>query len=297
MSLNRRKFIKLAGLGLGGALLSPQVTLASEETTLSLPKGADAENQAAMLYDTTKCTGCRACQTACKEWNGNRAEPDSTGLYDTPTELSADTWTLIKLYEGSDSSFIKRQCMHCLEPACASVCPVGAFRKTAEGAVVYDGHKCIGCRYCMMACPFRVPKYEWNTPVPLIRKCTFCADRQAEGMEPACTEICPTGALLFGSRGELLAEAHKRIQDHPDKYVDHVYGEHEAGGTLGLYLSHVPFKELGFPTLDTRAITAASETAMIAVPGVIVGAVSILSGLYQFTKRREESEVKAGEEK
>ncbi len=280
MSLNRRKFIKLTGMGLGGAFLSSQVALAAE-----------AENQVAMLYDTTKCIGCRACQNACNDWNGNPAEPDPTGLYDAPLELSADTWTIIKLYqEGNTSSFVKHQCMHCLHPACASVCPVGAFRKTAEGPVVYDGEKCIGCRYCMMACPFRVPKFEWDTPTPLVRKCTFCADRQAQGMGPACVEACPTGALIFGNRGDLIADAHQSIAASPDKYQDHIYGEHEAGGTLGLYLSHVAFEKLGFPTLDARPNTASSEMAMTTVPGVIVGAVALLGGSYWFTKRRVEPE-------
>jgi len=163
---------------------------------------------------------------------------------------------------------------------------VGAFRKTAEGPVVYDSYKCIGCRYCMMACPFRVPKCEWDTPTPLILKCNFCADRQAEGMEPACVQVCPTGAIVFGNRGDLIAEARQRITDNPGKYQDHIYGEYEAGGTLGLYISHVPFEKLGFPTLDARPNTASSEAAMTTVPGVVVGAVTLLSGSYWFTKRR-----------
>lgn len=285
MSLNRRQFIKLAGLGTGGLLLAPKGALASEER--------EADDYVAALYDATRCIGCRACQSACKDWNENPAEPDPTGLYDAPEELSADTWTLIKLYrEGDESSFVKLQCMHCVEPACASACIVGALRKTPQGPVVYDGYKCIGCRYCMMACPFRVPKFEWDTPLPYIRKCTFCADRQLQGLEPACVAACPTDAIIFGKRGELIAEAHGRIEANPDKYVDHVYGEHEVGGTSWLYLSHVPFEKLAFPTLDTESATHASETAMIATPGVIVGAVTILSSIRWLTGRRQKLEGK-----
>jgi formate dehydrogenase beta subunit len=288
MLLNRRQFIKLTGLGTGALLLSPDSALASERD--------EAENQAAALYDTTKCIGCRACQNACKDWNGNPVEPDPSGLYDAPEGLSADTWTVIKLYqEGGESSFIKQQCMHCLEPACASACIVGALRKTPEGAVVYDAHKCIGCRYCMMACPFRVPKFEWDTNLPYIRKCTFCADRQAEGLEPACVEACPTDAIVFGRRDELVAEAHRRIQDNPGKYVDQVYGESEVGGTSWLYLSHVPFEELAFPTLPTKSATHSSEAAMIATPGVIVGAATVLSAIRWFTGRRLEEGRKAAD--
>jgi formate dehydrogenase iron-sulfur subunit len=176
--------------------------------------------------------------------------------------------------------------MHCLEPACASVCPVSALEKTPEGPVVYHANRCIGCRYCMMACPFRVPKYNWENPLPLIKKCTFCAERQAAGLEPACVEACPTDAIVFGRRDELIAEAHRRIQAEPEKYVDHVYGEHEAAGTSALYLSHVPFEKLGFPTLDAQPITARSEAIMSLAPAIFGGAVVLASGIYWLTGRR-----------
>jgi formate dehydrogenase iron-sulfur subunit len=182
--------------------------------------------------------------------------------------------------------FAKQQCMHCEHPGCVSACPVGALQKLENGAVVYDDKRCFGCRYCMMACPFRVPKFEWDTPLPLIRKCTFCADRQDEGLEPACVKACPTDALILGERQDMLAEAHRRIQARPDKYVDHIYGEHEVGGTSWMYLSPVPFEKLGFPTLGTQAVTVWSERVMSIAPGIIVGTVAVLSGIYWVTKRR-----------
>jgi formate dehydrogenase beta subunit len=280
MSLNRRQFIKLAGMGLGGVLLSPQIAQASS--------GVDAENGIAMLYDTTKCIGCRACQNACRDWNRTTVEPDPTGLHDAPMELSGDTWTLIQLYDGgSERSFVKHQCMHCLHPACVSACPVGALQKTAEGPVTYDPKRCIGCRYCMVACPFGVPRFEWDEVLPKVAKCTFCNDRLAVGDGPNCAEACPTGALIWGRRGELLAEAKHRLADKPDKYLDHIYGEHDGGGTSVLYLSHVPFGKLGFPELGPEAVPALNDwLAPIILPSIFIGGTAILAGAYYLAGRK-----------
>ena len=253
----------------------------------------------AVLVDLTRCTGCRSCQVACKAWNDNRGEITlCLGCYDNPPSLSADTWSIIRFNEKEQDgklhwTFAKQQCMHCEEPACVSVCPVGALTKQSNGAVVYDDTKCFGCRYCMMACPFRVPTFQWDTPLPLIRKCTFCADRQGVDLEPACVKACPTDALQYGDRGSLVVAAHARIRNRPDKYVNHVYGEHEVGGTAWMYISAVPFEDLGFPTLDDEPNAQNSEAAMVATPGVIVGAVGILSGIYWFTKRRMKLEGEA----
>jgi formate dehydrogenase iron-sulfur subunit len=281
MSLNRRQFIKLAGMGLGGVLLSPQIAQASGEV--------DAENGVAMLYDATKCIGCRACQNACRDWNRTTIEPDPTGLYDAPMELSGDTWTLIQFYDGgSESSFVKHQCMHCLHPACASACPVHALQKTDEGPVTYDPKRCIGCRYCMVACPFGVPRFEWDEVFPKVAKCTFCNDRLAAGDGPNCAEACPTGALIWGRRGELLAEAKRRLTDKPDKYLNHIYGEHDGGGTSVLYLSHVPFGELGFPELGPEAVPTLNDwLAPVILPSVFIGGAMALAGAYYLTSRKE----------
>jgi formate dehydrogenase iron-sulfur subunit len=280
MSLNRRQFIKLAGLGLGGMLLLPQGAEASEEV--------DAENGVAMLYDATKCIGCRACQNACKDWNGTAAEPDATGLYDAPLELSADTWTLIQLYvEGDERSFVKHQCMHCLHPACVSACPVSALQKTADGPVTYNPKRCIGCRYCMVACPFGVPRFEWDKVIPVVAKCTFCNDRLAAGDGPSCAEACPTGALIWGRRGELLAEAKSRLAESPDKYVNHIYGEQDGGGTSVLYLSHVSYEKLGFPELGPQPVPGLNDVlAPIILPTAFIGGTAILAGAYYLTSRK-----------
>ena len=281
MSLNRRQFIRLAGLGMGGLLLAPQDALASEEP--------DSENAFAMLYDTTRCIGCRACQTACREWNGTPDELDPSGLYDAPLELSADTWTLIQRYDGEDAqSYVKHQCMHCLHPACVSVCPVGALQKTDEGPVTYDPKRCIGCRYCMVACPFQIPRFSWDETFSVVAKCTFCNDRLAVGDGPACVEACPADALTWGRRGDLLAEAERRMAEHPDRYVDKIYGQFDAGGTSALYLSHVGFENLGFPDIGEEPVPELSEkTSDILLPSLVAGVPIALAGLYYLVAKRQ----------
>jgi len=246
----------------------------------------------AVLYDANKCIGCRACQVACKQWN--ELPSDSTtnsGTYENPPKTCAHTYTKIRFNEVEHDGkfhwvFTKVQCMHCEHPACAEACLVGAFVKTPDGAVTYNDRKCIGCRYCMVACPFGVPAYDWDDPLPWVRKCTFCADRQGGGLKPACVTTCPTGALKYGDREALIAEAHARIAAEPGLYVDHVYGEKEVGGTAWLYLSPVPFEKLGFPNLGTEPVTVNVERAMGAVPPVLVGVAAIMAGIYWFVKRR-----------
>ncbi|MEA3338401.1 MAG: hydrogenase 2 operon protein HybA [Chloroflexota bacterium] len=274
-TLTRRELLKLAGVGAGGLLLRPELAYASGEV--------DAENAAAMLYDATKCVGCRACEVACREWNDLPPEAEF------PSDTTAHTWTLIKQYQGESSeSFRKYQCMHCLDPACVSVCTVGALSKTEDGPVVYDTSKCIGCRYCQYACPFGVPKFEWENPLGLIGKCTFCADRLTDGLIPACAEACPAGALTFGTREQVLKEAKKRIEQNPERYIDHVYGEMEGGGTSVLFLSDIPFEELGLPTLGSAPVTHASVMVANATPVTFATAAAVFSGIYWLTKRRNE---------
>jgi formate dehydrogenase iron-sulfur subunit len=278
-TLTRRKFLKLTGIG-AGTLLSPL-------SSASASGAVDAEHGAAMLYDATRCVGCRACEVACKEWNKLPPHPGP----EPPQDTTADTWTLIKQYkEGGISSFRKYQCMHCLHPGCVSVCTVGALHKTAAGPVVYDAYKCIGCRYCQYGCPFGVPKFQWDEPLGLIGKCTFCADRLAEGRIPACAEACPVEALSFGTRAEMLKEAHSRIQAHPERYVDHVYGETEVGGTSVLFISAVPFDKLGFAKLGDDPVGQSSTSVMTATPVVVMIALPLLSGIYWFTQRLGEGQ-------
>jgi formate dehydrogenase iron-sulfur subunit len=274
------------------------------------------------LVDIGNCIGCRACQVACKQWNDTDGE--STSLEDTlgfqnPAMLSAKTLTLITFHEmvndkaagGVDYAFAMRRCLHCLEPACASACPTEALFRQDDGPVTYNKDRCIGCRYCVWACPWGVPTAEWDSLAPKISKCTHCADRcdqplpaarngvgltGEEGKRytdsiqvPACVKACPADALKYGTRDEMLAEAKRRIAARPNKYVDHVYGEHEAGGTSVLYISAVPFEKLGFPTLPDEPYPAKSAAALGAVPPAVILLGGVLGGIYSFFKRRTEA--------
>ena len=240
-----------------------------------------------MVIDLRKCVGCNACTNACRQWNHTQPEVDDRSVYDAPKELSADTWTLIQLYKEKDTfSFVKRQCMHCVDPACVSGCPVQALQKSTNGAVTYDPNRCIGCRYCMYTCPFHVPRFQWQAKIPVISKCTLCNDRLAAGNGPACAERCPTGALIWGKRGDLLKDAHERLDKDPGKYVDKVYGEEDAGGTGVMYLSDVPFEKLGLPVLDSEPVPKLSEdTASVVLPGIIIGGPVILAAIRYASRR------------
>ena len=248
-----------------------------------------------MLIDNTRCIGCRGCQVACKQWNklpASKPKFFAGDGYQNPRDLNADTWTLITYKEVEQKgqfewAFGRLLCMHCNEPACASACPVGALEKTKDGPVVYHAGKCIGCRYCMLACPFEIPKFEWNKALPLIRKCTMCSDRISGGEIPACAKSCPTGAVKFGDRGDLIAEAQDRIRNNPSGYVNHIYGKDEVGGTCVLHLSSVPFEEVGYRAdLPKRKLSSYTDTAMKAVPGVVVGLGVVLGGTYAIIQRR-----------
>jgi formate dehydrogenase iron-sulfur subunit len=287
MELDRRQFLKICGASAGALMLPCAVPLAA-------PSVHAAEGSLGMLSDLTKCIGCGLCQQACREWNHlSDQEATAPGLNKQDACLSAETWTLPELWEVEQGGelnrvFVKRQCMHCVDPACVSACPVGALQKQENGAVTYDCTRCIGCRYCMVACPFSIPKFEWEEALPRIRKCTFCVDRQAEGMKPACAAACPTGALTFGDREALIAEAEARIQASPDKYFPHIYGRGEVGGTSWMYLSPVPFEELGFPALKTEPVTKLSEAvATYGTAGVAVSVTVLLGGLYYWFNGRE----------
>jgi Fe-S-cluster-containing dehydrogenase component len=255
--ISRRTALKSALLG-GAAALGATSAVAASGARPQPP--ADAVG---LLYDATLCIGCKACVVACKDANGLPAETSGPrGLYDRPDDLSSKTKNIIKLYRSEgEQSFIKRQCMHCLDPACVGACMIGALEKREHGIVSWEGNKCVGCRYCQVACPFGIPKFEWTTAGslynPRIVKCELCRERLAEGREPACTEVCPRQAVIYGRREALLAEAKRRIAASPDRYVPHVYGETEAGGTQVLYLSHVPFDRVGLPALSDDSLPAA----------------------------------------
>jgi Fe-S-cluster-containing dehydrogenase component len=247
----------------------------------------------AMLVDTTRCVGCRACEAACSEANRLPA-PAKLGqdaVFETTRTTDARTYTVVNRRRAAGSgtaTFAKTQCMHCVDPACVSACLVNALDKLPEGPVVYRADRCIGCRYCMVACPFGVPKFEYDRPLPLIQKCTFCVQRLREGKVPACAAVCPAGALEFGKRRALIEVAKTRIYWEPERYVHHVYGEHEVGGTGWLYLTGIPFEQLGFRTdLGTTPYPELTWTFLSAVPFVLTLWPPFLMGLYSFTRSRE----------
>lgn len=249
---------------------------------------------AAFLIDMTKCTGCRGCQVACKQWNQLKGEKTRffTGEgYQNPPSMSEYTFTRIKFRDyqkngQNEFAFYKEMCMHCNEPACASVCPVGAFKKTKEGPVVYDAKRCIGCRFCMVACPFGVPKYEWSKAFPLVRKCTGCYSRIREGLKPACATACPS-AITYGPRAEMLKEAERRIAARPERYLKKIYGKEEAGGTSVIYLTALPFDELGFKQVTKRPLPSYTWQALRLVPGIFLTVGGSLSLLSWFTHRKD----------
>lgn len=232
----------------------------------------------AMLIDVSLCVGCNACQAGCKAQNGL---PPNEEKY-----LSLTAYTALSKY---NDLYVRRMCQHCDVPTCVSVCPVGALTKSDLGPVSYDGEKCIGCRYCLQACPFHVPKYEWSSTKPSIRKCTFCASRLQKGLPTACSEACPTGATIFGNRDELLVEAAKRISAEPGKYVPRIYGEQDVGGTSMLFISPVPFEQLGFDSrLGRTPMPLLTMSALSKVPNVLTVGGVLLAGIWWITDRRTE---------
>ncbi len=238
----------------------------------------------AILTDITKCIGCLECVAACKRYN--RLDPDVPRRWDRNDGLSARNWTSI--IDKPGPHYVRKQCRHCLEPACVSACPVGALHKTKDGAVIYDIDKCIGCRYCMIACPYGIPRYDWDKPAPYIQKCNLCYERIKRGRQPACTEACPTDATIFGDRDKLLREAHRRIKENPGKYINKVWGEHEVGGTSVLYISDIDLSFLSYPLAPgTKALPKTTSTAMESVPFVFVGVGALMGGLHWIVKRRE----------
>ena len=239
--------------------------------------------KAAILTDTTKCNGCHECVVACKR--ENKLPLDLPRRWDLDDGLSARNWTSI--VEGPKQALVRKQCRHCLEPACASACPVGALHKTSAGAVVYDAEKCMGCRYCMMACPYGIPRYEWESAVPYVRKCILCYERISAGRQPACTEACPTKATIFGDRDQLLAEAHRRINENPGTYANTVWGAHEVGGSSVLYISNVDLSFLtGGHSPGTKPLPSTTALAMEAVPFTFCGVLALTAGAHWVIDRR-----------
>jgi len=236
----------------------------------------------AILYDATMCIGCKLCEKACADRNGLPYDEKIAA----ESKQSEHKFTVV-MSEGD--KFMRRLCMNCQDPTCVSVCPVGAFHKTALGPVTYEASRCIGCRYCMLACPFSVPKYEWSKALPLVRKCDMCADRVAKGQQTACAEACPTGATKFGDRDALIAEARERITANPSQYVNHIYGLNEVGGTSVLLLSSVPFDHFGYKDgFGNDSMPLLTYRALSHIPNLVTAGAALLGGIWWITNRREE---------
>jgi len=285
MSINRRNFFKV--LGVTGVTLATGKSLNAAQVTESKTEFNG------MLYDSTRCVGCQGCEFACAEAHGLPAPSfDDTPVAGVERKASETRRTVVNAYTTTKGDFyVKRQCMHCNDPACAAACLTKAMYKTEEGSVIWRGDKCMGCRYCMVSCPFDGPKFEYFSANPKIEKCDMCYDRFKKGEIPACAQDCPMEAIVFGTRRDLVKEARKRINESPELYYDHIYGEHEAGGTGWLYLSPVPFEELNFnTTLQNSSYPALTKGFLYAVPSIFVLWPAILLGIHQATKANNTNE-------
>ena len=325
MNIDRRDFFKVISAG--------AITAATAGSVFAREKKKLAPDAIGILYDATLCIGCKLCEVGCKEYND--MPPEQTSLvddlnvpliWDNGDDLTAKTMNKIKLFRNGNASkkdsatdgyaFIKRACMHCVDPDCVSACPVTALDKDpVTGVVTYDAKACIGCRYCQVACPFNVPKFEWDDPFPKIVKCQMCDHVQESGGMPGCCYYCPTGASLYGKVEDLMAEAHKRIelaegsrydyqvkslddgetaQRTVQKYVNYVYGEKETGGTQYMILSAVPFHDLGLPNLPDKSAAGKSETLQHTIYKGLIAPGALLTGLlvaaYRGSKSQHESE-------
>ncbi|MBW7865330.1 MAG: 4Fe-4S dicluster domain-containing protein [Candidatus Hydrogenedens sp.] len=250
----------MAGAGVAGVSLAPRAAANGESPD---PEGFG------VLVDTTECIGCRKCEWSCAQANKLSDKPleafEDTSVFESPRRMTAGAYTVVNRHADPENpekpTFVKAQCMHCLRPACASACLVGALRRQDNGAVSYDPWKCMGCRYCMVACPFQVPAYEYNNALtPVVSKCSFCFERVRDGGgPPACVDMCPPMCLTFAKRGELLELARGKIATNPGRYLNHIYGEHELGGTSWMYLTSRPVTELGLLEFGEKPIPEYTE--------------------------------------
>lgn len=316
MKIKRRDFLKGAAGSM--ALLALDRQDAQARTVQALPPEA-----LGILYDSTLCVGCNACMTACKK--ANNMPPDFTDgqdIWDQPIDLSPNTLNVIKKFtngtgetkdaEINGHAFIKRQCLHCIDPSCVTACPVSALTKDKNtGIVSYNKNNCIGCRYCQVACPYNIPKFDFNRVYPEIVKCQLCDHLIAEGKYPACCSVCPTGASLFGRVSDLIVETRRRQQMVPGEmydfpvtsidsdtthkyaapeYVPHVYGKEELGGTQVMYMSAVGFDKFGLPAYPKESFVSMSSGIQYAIYKGMVYPLVVLAGLVFMVKKNKQQE-------
>ena len=333
MGIDRREFLRraaIAGITLIGGSSPAYAKNIDKDTILSTGNIANERNWKlyekthatitkepyGILVDTTRCIGCRRCEWACNEWNKNPNKPiaefeksvvGKDDAFKNIRRMHAGNFTVVnRFYSSKDGKpiYVKRHCMHCEDPGCLASCFVDSYRKASMGPVLYLPHICVGCRYCMVACPFDVPAFEYYEALnPQITKCTMCYDRiisevvelpagsrRPSSAVPTCVEICPAEVMTFGKRSELINLAHERIRNNPGKYIDYVYGEQEVGGTSWMYLSSVPFEEIGFRTdIGKTPIPNYSRSFLFGVKMFeIVGAWPLVFGAYYaISKARE----------
>jgi len=297
--MNRRNFLKATAAAVAGAAASQVPHAAASPSGGGHSLAGSDGNRHAVLVDTTLCIGlnCRRCEIACKrEHNLPPLDfpPDDPQVFDRRRRTQPTELTVINRFhpDGDDQPplYVKKNCMHCEDPACASACPAAALKKTPEGPVIYDPSVCIGCRYCMVACPFDIPTYEYDDPLhPLVQKCDMCYEtRLKHGKRPACVEACPNEVMTFGKRRDLIHLAREKIMAHPERYVNHIYGETEVGGTSWLFLAPVEFDQIGMRTdLGTVACPFATRNYLSAAPLIVAIWPAFFMGIYMMSKRRE----------
>jgi len=293
---NRRDFLKT------GAMLGTAIAGLSSNKTKAKPKEILSEDRMGVLVDTTVCIGCRKCEWACKTAHDLPTSPRDTysdrSVFKKMRRPNEKALTVVNEYPNPQNASlptdVKVQCMHCDHPACVSACIVGAMSKQENGSVIWDTNKCIGCRYCMVACPFQVPSFQYDKALnPKIMKCDFCFERTKQGKLPACVEACPVETLTYGPRSELIRIAREKIKRNPDRYINHIYGEYEAGGTSWMYLANQDFAKLAFPNPGDKPMPGTSESIQHGIFAYFVPPVSlyaILGGIMWITKKRNESE-------
>jgi Fe-S-cluster-containing dehydrogenase component len=293
-AINRRTFLQGSLAGAAAA-------------TVSLGKNTEAAtfegypDAMGVLVDLSRCVGCRSCEAACNREQKLPAPEKPFNDFSVFDEIhhgqkrrtDETRYTIVNRYDipGREHPlFRKIQCNHCLEPACLTSCFVNAYTKTPEGAVIYDSSVCVGCRTCMVACPFYIPTFRYSSAFkPRIMKCVFCHDtRLTKGLPPACVEACPQEALTFGRRTDLVAAGKQRIRENPGRYIDHLYGEHEAGGTSWMYLSPAPFEQVGIDTtVPKEPILNYVKDFLSIVPMVLTIWPALFAGFHLLATRKD----------